>query len=333
MNFENFGKGWKRFVFQKYRLLAIFLIFGLFISCSSSPKRQMEVTDTYNKTVQVYQSANSSLNSGKIIEAGNSLRNAYDWAISIDAKDLLCRICLSCISFGFSAERQIGADYSKIFYVQGKSENVLNFDSRTLLSMARDYASLSRNAEQLEAACAIYEALIVMRQGASDSELRKAAEKLEGVEKHLFRDPYYDAYLQRVRGDLYVKTQNYNLAEKAYLRAISIHTNNRYLDEVSVDWYNLSRCRSKNGDKKGAVLAVENALKYDKDAENTYAIASDYFARAVILMKEPVSENQKKKAVADAVWASKIYRTGGFYQQAEECVKYAERIEGPGQKN
>ena len=324
-------------------------------SCSSSPKRKMEVTDTYNKTVQVYQSANSSLNSGKMLEAGNSLRNSYDWAISIDAKDLLCRICLSCISFGFSAKRQLGDDYAKVFYQAGKSENVLNYDARTLLAMAEDYAAHSNNSEQLKAACAIYEALIVMSEignsaenvdgsrkgaesgskaslknasaGGNENELRKAALKLSGVERYLAREPYYDAYLQRVRGDLFVRAKDYNQAEKAYLKAIFIHTTNRYLDEVAVDWYSLSRCRSKNGDKKGALTAVENALKYDKDAENTYAIASDYFARAVILMKEPVTAAQKKDAKADAVWASKVYRTGGFLSQAEECLNYAAGIE------
>jgi len=44
------------------------------------------------------------------------------------------------------------------------------------------------------------------------------------------------------------------------------------------------------------VSAIENALKYDRDAENSLALSLDYLAYSKILLKGEPTESEIKKA-------------------------------------
>lgn len=73
------------------------------------------------------------------------------------------------------------------------------------------------------------------------------------------------------------------------------HTKSRYIYEIGLDWYNAARTSSLFGDKSGDISSIENALKYDRDAENSAAIPVDYLAYSKILLKENPSEEDVKK--------------------------------------
>ena len=98
----------------------------------------------------------------------------------------------------------------------------------------------------------------------------------------------------------------YDAAQKNFAEAARIHTNDRYLVEIGLDWYCLARAYSLGGKKSDAISAIQSALKYDKDAENTSGIASDYIAYSKILLKDNPTDEEKKLSEELALWGEKI---------------------------
>lgn len=80
------------------------------------------------------------------------------------------------------------------------------------------------------------------------------------------------------------------------------------------------------GEKQTAAQEIDIALKYDKDAENTSAIAADYFAYGLILVKGGCSDSEKERARKSMLWAAQIYQTGGYDEDAARCRQQAEAL-------
>ena len=150
---------------------------------------------------------------------------------------------------------------------------------------------------------------------------------LRNAEKALAKEPYYLAHSYRAFGDVYIRSKKYDLAVENYSKAAAIHTKNRYLFEIGTDWYGAARAYSLSGKKAEAISAMENALKYDRDSENSSAIAFDYFALAKIQMKGSVSVDDKKNARKNAKGAASVFKSVGMKDNASECEKFASSIE------
>ena len=120
---------------------------------------------------------------------------------------------------------------------------------------------------------------------------------------------------------------NYNSAILFYTKAAELHTKECYLAEIGLDWYQAARMYSLNGDKANALKALDSALKYDRDAENTTAIGSDYFAKALVLTKGNYIEAEKAQAKENAQWAKEIFTAGGYTNMAERCVQLLKTID------
>jgi tetratricopeptide (TPR) repeat protein len=103
-------------------------------------------------------------------------------------------------------------------------------------------------------------------------------------------------------------SKQYDEAKKSFVAAEKIHNSERYLIETALDWYCIARACSMDGKKSEAVDAILKALKYDKDAENTNGIASDYNAYSRILLKGNPTEAEKKRAEELAEWSQKILK-------------------------
>ncbi len=299
---------------KKSILFASFFI--VLASCSSTKKRPMKIT-TISDTADVrYENANSDLLAGKMERALLQFSQARDLAYSVDNADLLCRINLSAVAYKVSSGN---LDALK------KAENFIDASSaEELLKDARFFATKTEREEFLSAVCTVYDVRLELARGKKN--VSTYEKSLLSCEKTLEKEPFYLANLHRTLGDVQILSKKYEDAQKSYEKAAELHTKNRYVSEIGTDWYGVARCRSLSGDKNGAIEAIENALKYDRDAENTSAIASDYFACAKILVKGKTTADEKKRAREFANWAAKIYKSGGFPFEAEACEKFAAQI-------
>ena len=288
----------------------------LLISCSSAPKRAMQVSDVSAKADERYETANSELASGQFEKAYTHLTQAYNYAVSVDASALLCKICLSGVVYKI--------DVDVLGEVKNAPEkSILNFSAEQILKNALGFAQRSSAPEVLSSIQKIYEIKLALAKNEKDYDNYLSV--LNSVEKSIPGEIYYLGYVYRTKGDLFVLKKNFDDAEENYLKAAKLHTKNRYLMEIGLDWYSVARCRSLAGQKEEALEAVKMALKYDRDAENTPAIALDYMAAARILLKGEVTEDDRRDAVFFALWAAEIYEAGDFSSEAAECRSFAEK--------
>ncbi|WP_296323583.1 hypothetical protein [Treponema sp. UBA3813] len=285
-----------------------------FLSCSSAPKRAMLVTDNSQVAYSQLEDANNSIVSGKYSRAYNLLASAYSLALSVDNTDLLCKVTLSGIVFKIlcpdiseiipAAERQTSVN-EDVFLLKSKDE---------ILAESKKLANRSSNPAFFSKLCSIYETRIFLENelAASDTNsissdsCRSYLSVLESVRPLLKKEPYYHAYLYRTEGDVCMAAGMYDAAQKNFAEAARIHTNDRYLVEIGLDWYCLARAYSLGGKKSDAISAIQSALKYDKDAENTSGIASDYIAYSKILLKDNPTDEEKKLSEELALWGEKI---------------------------
>ena len=302
---------------------------AFFAACSSAPKRAMLVRDTAVAASNYFETANNELAAGDIENAGQNLQKAYLLATSVDETDLLCRISLSAMIYRLSVA---AADVSA-FSVRSANHEVpfAGLSSEMLLERARKFAKRTERTDLLLQICHVYEQKNVVSKNHNMADFSKAIQVLNQVEGSLSKEAYYLAFLHRTRGDVYEMLGNFSEADRNYQLAADLHVKNRYLYEIGIDWYSSARVRSKVGNKQGAVEALEMALKYDRDAENTPAIASDYFAIARILAKGNPDKNELSRAIRAAKWAASIYEAGYFTSQAQEARAFAAELEGAGQ--
>lgn len=280
----------------------LFLIFSLFaimfVSCSSAPKRPMLVTDTYNLAYSKLELANEELLSGNFATSFDYLTESYNLALSIDNPSLLCKICLSGVSYKI-LEIQAGSEP-----VKSEKESFLDGSLDSILDEAKFFAGRSTDKSFLLDLCAVYEVKSKLHDENSDK--NNLLGILNSSEKSVSKEPYYDGFLERTRGDVYMAMENYENARKSYVNAAEIHTKKRYIYEIGLDWYGAARASSLSGDKKNAVSAIESALKFDRDAENSAAISLDYLAYSKILLKGNPTEEDVKRSAALKTLSEKI---------------------------
>lgn len=298
---------------------ALFCISVFFIACSSAPKRQMVYSDITSRAYENYEKANGAIVRGEYDKAEKYLEDAYALAVSVDKNDLICKILLSAVTYRIQ--------YPVVDMMELDFRLPVSVDA--LLSDAKVAASLSDEKQKpvLESIIRVYEcrAKLFKAQNDEDSITNSEIQKLLDAEiKNLSKDPYYLAFLYRTKGEWSSFLMNYKDAAEDYEKAAEIHTKNRYLYEIAYDWYLCATCRSKEGRKDEALKAIQMALKYDRDAENTSAIAQDYMAAAYILCKKNPTDEDRKSAVFYAERAAQIYKSIGLLNQAELCEIWIE---------
>lgn len=275
--------------------------------------------DTYNLASATFQKANSSIYGGKLDEAEERLSSAYSLALSVDAKDLLTRICLSGITLNLNCLTKTGLKTGGSF-----TGRFLGLESVKLLELAEDYARLSEKADFLLAVCRIFSAELVIASNPSVKLVDDAVAELYSAQKNLSGDSYYLGCSFRVLGDLFVAKKDFAAAENSYLSAVKLHSRSRSVSDLAVDWYYIARCRSLGGKKTAAIQAIDSALMYDRNAENSFGIASDYFAKAKIVLKFAESDAERREAARLFKWSCKVFEAGGFLEQAKQVRDFAD---------
>ncbi|WP_294429537.1 hypothetical protein [uncultured Treponema sp.] len=290
----------------------------LFVSCSSAPKRVMLVTDNTNLAYSRLEEADASIVSGKYDRAYNQLSSAFNLALSVDNPALLCKITLSGIVLKISnPELDKAQDESEGAVEQ--NESFLSVSKEELLVLAKKLAGRSSEQKNLSNLCSVYDVRIQLENEKNLSDGRISSENmkaylssLEKAKPALSKEPFYLAYLYRTFGDVCMAGGKYSDAQIYYSEAAKIHTKERYLMEIGLDWYCVARAYSQGGNKKAAVDAILTALKYDRDAENTRGIASDYMAYSRILLKGNVTKEEKALSDELCAWSEKILKAGKF---------------------
>lgn len=291
--------------------LLFFLLFSFLISCSSAPKRAMVVTDTYELAYSLLESANEDLLSGNLQNARMNLSRSYNLALSIDNAPLLCKVCLSGVSYKILETQIQNENQKKSAFSKSFLDEKIDF----VLDEAKSAANRSADRKSLLDLCKVYE----VQKNLADLNSEKTFDgknllaALNSSEKSLSKEPYYLGYLERTRGDVFMKMNDFSSARKSYLSAAEIHTKNRYIYEIGLDYYKAARASSLSGNKENAVSAIENALKYDRDAENSAAISLDYLAYSKILLKGNPAEEDVKKAESLKNLSEKIAQAGGKF--------------------
>ena len=293
----------KRIIFASFLIL-------LFFSCSSAPQRAMVVTEKAGLAYSRLDEANRNIIKEDYDRAFSLLTDSYSLALAVDNIEVMCKTALSGIIFKIACP-----DY-QIDLTNRAAERSFLIDSKEkILANARKLTLRSNQGERnlLMSLCDLYEARILFENekkssgGAISKENADSyLKKLDSAKSAVSKEPYYYAYLFRTKGDVCMAAGLYDSAKSNYEEASKIHISNRYLIEIGMDWYCVARACSLSGKKKEAIGAIQNAIKYDKDAENTIGIASDYKAYSKILLKGSPTEDEKILAAELYEWGEKI---------------------------
>ena len=265
----------------------------LLTACSSAPKRSMQVSTIYSTAYEMIESANACILSGDYDKAGFFLSAAENQAMSIDNYDLLTDASLARCSLSLSvnppdietAERYVG-------FAQGFVKNCIN-------------------PKKQQALVALNEVRIETAKGNLDENanvnISALLNKLEENKKDVKGDPYYEAQFTLAQGDVYKLKKDYVQADKSYTAAAKEFTDNRYLSEIGISWYKATQARSLAENKDDAIKAMEQAIFYDRAAENSLALGTDYYAVGLILAKGSPTPGEKERAVEAFTHSAEIF--------------------------
>lgn len=276
---------------------------SVFYSCSSAPKRTMERLEITNSAYGRLEVGTQELSRGEYASARNDFEKAYNLALSVDNCDLLAKVCLSKMSFALA----VGESNAKDF-----------------LEEAKNYAQDAVEREKMLAMCSLYEARLLLLEE-TETSLSRAARLCADCESEIKKDAQYLAYLYRTRGEILLAQKNYADSIKQFSEAADLHTKERYLSEIALDWYFMARAYSSLNKGTEAVKALENAVKYDRLDENTAGLGADYYALAVVYMNGNAGVADINKAKNYAERSAKIYEAGGFEELASQSRQLTEQ--------
>ena len=285
---------------MRQSLLLLFISTTLFLtlSCGSKPKREMEITVIHSNAKEMLESANASILSGEYDKAEYFLDQAAKLSMTVDDYDLLTSVALAYVSLDLSYNPP---------QTQKAEEN---------LSKAKVYASYSIDPDKNTALCALSEARIIIATQNEKADYSSLIRTLEKHQKVLKNDPYNEAQLESTMGDIYRVQKNYSEAEASYTKAAKLYTDNRYLSEIGITWYKIAQVRSLNNKKQPALEALEKAIFYDRAAENTLALGTDYYVKGIILLKGTPSAAEKTAAKYAFTHSAEIFTAAGTGMEA-----------------
>ncbi len=282
--------------------LFITLILCIFTACSSAPKRSMQVSTIYSSASEMIESANGCILTGDYDKAGFFLSAAENQAMSIDNYDLLVAAALARCSLKLSLNPpQIEEAQQYVDYAQKCVKNCAD-------------------PKKQQAIVSLSQVRVKVAQGSFNG-------SLDDIRKDLKGDDYYLAQILQVEGDVYKLQNNYLQADRSYTAAAKAFTDNRYLSEIGICWYKAAQVRSLSGNKDGALQAMEQAIFYDRAAENSLALGSDYYAVGLILIKGSPTSGEKNRAIEAFKHSAEIYAAVNAEEYALRSRQAAEELQ------
>jgi tetratricopeptide (TPR) repeat protein len=278
----------------------IILIFAasLFVfSCSSKPKNTGDIVTLRTQTEKELAVANREAGRGSYEVARGLLEECSRKAVVTDDWGLIIRCGLSLGNVLFSIGDNEGAfsEWDKAVRLAEKHGN------RELLSVSK-----------------IYKARGELLSG--DSLAQTVLDEVTREAANIKNDKLYLAFSWQVRGLSYRALGSFREAEDALKKSLAIHESEKYLDNASYDWYTIASVRSLAGNTRGAIEALESAIKLDRRAENSWGLAANWRAMGDVYRKAGDTQ------AADEAYlrAKEIYTAMKKFKEAEEIDKRME---------
>ncbi|MDR1636864.1 MAG: tetratricopeptide repeat protein [Treponema sp.] len=264
----------------------------LALGCSSAPKRPAEIFTVRNMTETQLELANRAADQGRYAEALDLLQEARRLAVSADDPRLLIRTGLS---------------WGNILFYMGRTG-----EAEEHWTAALDEAAAAGD-EELAAVSRVYMARSRLLGGVSNAEevRTQVQDELSRIES-----PLHTALAWTVAGLAEKELGRWNDGENSIKNALDIHRKNNYLEQAAYDWYLIASIRSVAGDYAGALEALDEALAFDRRAENTYGLGMDWLA---------VGEVRKK--AGNTAEAAAAYRRSGDIFRSLNLEKEAEQAD------
>jgi tetratricopeptide (TPR) repeat protein len=279
----------KRENFRRATLIACIVL--LFLGCSSAPKGQPEERTQRRAAASQLAAANKEADRGDYAGALLLADEARRFAVAADDPALIIRS---------------GLARGAILASLGRAD-----EARAAFAGALAEAERIRSAP-LAAASRAHIARQELRDGSRGAlEIREQAKKdISLMEKEPADLALGWTVIALAEKDL----GNWADAEKGIKNALDIHVKAGYLEPAAYDWYLIASIRSASGLYQGALDALEEALSYDRRAENTYGLGMDWKAMGDVYKKAG------KDAAADIAYrrAADIFRSNDMTREAAE---------------
>ncbi|MDR2370072.1 MAG: hypothetical protein LBD71_01215 [Treponema sp.] len=292
---------------MKARRNFFFLVpaFVVLWSCSSAPRRPLEVDNVRSLAESQLELANQELDHGNYGGALEMLDDARRYAVNTDNPSLRIRTNLS---------------RGNAFFYLGRTEEAF-----ALWAETRDEAEEENN-EELLAVCRMHIArgrLLAALAAGGDavSAALSARDEAAGAMASI-KDRMYTAFGWLVIALAERELKNFRESEEAVKKALSIHEKSRYLEQTAYDWYLIASIRSTGGMYAAAEEAVTEAIGFDRRAENSRGLAADWRALGDIRKKAGNSSGAQTAYKRSA----EIYRSLGMEAEARAAER---RMDSP----
>ena len=265
-------------------------------SCSSQPKNPGDVKIIRNQTEKEFAAANKEAGRGNYEIAQGLLEECKRKAVSVDDPGLIIRCGLSLGNVLFSLGKESAfTEWEKTIQLAQKHGD------RELLSVSK-----------------IYYARGMLISGKTPA--KTVLDEVNREAANIKNDKLYLAFSWQVKGLAYRALNSFKEAENAFKQSLAVHEKEKYLENASYDWYNIASIRSTSGNTQGAIQALEEAIKFDRRVENSWALAANW--RAMGDVQRKAGNNQ---AANEAYLRAKEILTAiGRYGDAAEIDKRME---------
>ncbi|MDR1072142.1 MAG: hypothetical protein LBL45_00490 [Treponema sp.] len=290
----NFGESAVH-LWEKLYVLLFFILTPLLLdACSSAPKRPAEIFSVRQLGENQLDLVNKAVDQGDYERAFGLLTEARRLAVSADYPSLLVRTKLA---------------EGGVLYNQGKMEQAEAAWSAALLEAENSSET------ELAAQTRIYLArnALITKKASPDEVADQVAKEIASIKK----DTLAIALGWNVIGLAEKEKNNYVIAETCFNKALAIHDKANYLEQAAYDWYLIASSRSLSRQFAAAIEALNAAIQFDRRAENTWGLASDWRAMGDVYKKAG------KPADAKAAYAraADIYRSIDRVREAEDAEK------------
>jgi tetratricopeptide (TPR) repeat protein len=273
-----------------------FFLFAFFSACSSAPARTGEVFTGRDTAVKQLNLANQYFNRGHYGDALLALEEARRLAVSADDPSLRVKTSISRGNFLFALGREEEAFQE---WERANAEGCASGDT-VLAALARIYSFRA--------------GLMLLAEDAPAGEAEDLKARLNRELVWVRSDPLATAAYNVTLGLAEKQLGRWDEAERALRTALDTHEKNFMLEDVAYDWFLIASVRSVAGNYDAALEALETAIRYDRQVENGYGLASSWRALGEVYLRAGKVE-EARSAFSRAI---EIYRAIKLDDRAKE---------------
>ena len=278
-----------------YSLIFIFSI--VFPACSSAPKKPAEIFTNRNIAASQLNLANQAANRGRYENALNFLVEARRLALAADDPQLRIKTSLSRGNILFSMGRH---DEALVELKSAAAEGDASGET-VLAALVRIYIIRAQ--------------LRLQEDGTkSNSAVKELTDQLNREMVTVKDDALATAAGNITMGMAEKLSGRWAEAEGAITKALTFHEAGRYLEDAAYDWFLIASVRSVAGNYNSAIDALNQAIRFDRRAENSFGLASSWQALGDVYKKSGQIEKSREAHRR----AAEIFRAVDFTDKAEK---------------